>query len=205
MINSKLTPKQNTVLAAVRELQAANGETPTLDEIRAYLGYSKVSSVQRHIDQLKLKGYIASEKHQARSLNLMHQSFVSIPLVGNVACGTPMLAQENIEAYVNYGNGKVKGNPDDYFFLRARGDSMNNAGIDDGDLVLVHKQDYADEGKNVVALIDDSATVKRLKKEHGYWTLEPVSKNPTHKKIIMVEDFAIQGVAVDVVKAGRLQ
>jgi repressor LexA len=205
MISSRLTPKQNIVLAAVRELQAVNGETPTLDEIRAYLSYSKVSSVQRHIEQLKLKGYIGSEKHQARSLNLIHQSFVSIPLVGNVACGTPMLAQENIEAYVNYGNGKIKGDPKDYFFLRARGDSMDDAGIDDGDLVLVHKQDYADEGKNVVALIDDNATIKRFKKENGYWTLEPVSKNPTHKKIVMVEDFTIQGMAVDVIKAGRLQ
>lgn len=197
-----LTPKQKIVLAAVRELQALTGRVPTLDEVRKHLNYATVSSVQRHMDALKRKGYVKSEKHLSRRLKLTHRHLANIPLVGNVACGAPLLAEENVEAYVAYDADSLRGNPDDYFFLRAVGDSMNQAGIDNGDLVLVKKQQTADTGKNIVALVGDDATIKRLSKENGHWVLQPVSDNPAHKKLIMVEDFVIQGVAVDVVKTG---
>lgn len=198
-----LTPKQKTVFAAVRELQTLNnGRMPTLDEVRQHLSYATVSSVQRHMDALKRKGYIQSDKHQGRSMRLAHQHTASIPLVGNVACGSPLLAEENVEAHVAYDANQLKGNPSDYFFLRAVGDSMNKADIDDGDLVLVRKSDTAEKGKRIVALVGDDATVKKLVNENGRWILRPESTNPKHKDLIMVNDFTIQGIVSDVVKNG---
>jgi repressor LexA len=195
-----LTPKQKTVFAAVRELQTMTGRMPTLDEIRRHLNYATVSSVQRHVDELKRKGYIQSDKHQTRSFRLGHQHLVNIPLVGNVACGSPLLAEENIEAHVAYDVDSLRGGVDDYFFLRAIGDSMNEGGIDDGDLVLVHKADVAEPGKRVVALVGDDATVKKLIKNDGHWVLRPESSNPKHKDLIMAESFSIQGIVYDVVR-----
>jgi repressor LexA len=202
-MNQALTPKQKIVLSQFRELQEKLNHSPTLEELRQALGYPHVSAVQRHVDALKEKGYLAAAKHHKRSLELLHQHLVNIPLVGNVACGMPLLAEENVEAYVPYEADKLHGASDDYFFLRAVGDSMNKTGIDDGDLVLVKQQQVSEPGKNVVALVGDDATIKRLVMEDGYWVLQPVSSNPAHKKLIMVEDFAIQGVAVDVVKTGE--
>ncbi len=196
----ELTPKQKTVFAAVRELQTTSGRMPTLDEIRRHLSYATVSSVQRHVDELKRKGYIQSDKHQTRSLRLTHQHHVSLPLVGNVACGAPLLAEENVEAHVAYNSDSLRGNADDYFFLRAIGDSMNKAGIEDGDLVLVRKSDDAEPGKRIVALVGDDATVKKLIKEDGHWILRPESTNPKHKDLILAKDFSIQGTVYDVVR-----
>lgn len=196
-----LTPKQKTVFAAVRELQTLNGRMPTLDEVRRHLSYATVSSVQRHMDALKRKGYVQSDKHQSRTMRLTHQHVASIPLVGNVACGSPLLAEENVEAHVAYDADQLKGSSDDYFFLRAVGDSMDKAGIDDGDLVLVRKSDTAEKGKLIVALVGDDATVKKLVNENGHWILRPESANPKHKDLIMVDDFSVQGTVHDVIKA----
>ena len=196
-----LTPKQKIVFAAVRELQTLNGRVPTLEEIRQHLNYATVSSVQRHVDALKHKGYISSEKHQSRTMRLAHQHTANIPLVGNVACGSPLLAEENVEAYVAYDADSLKGRSEDYFFLRAVGDSMNKAGIDDGDLVLVRKADTAEQGKRIVALVGDDATVKKLAKDDGHWVLRPESTNPKHKDLIMIDDFSVQGIVQDVVRA----
>lgn len=197
-----LTPKQKIVFAAVRELQTLNGRTPTLEEVRRHLNYSSVSSVQRHMDALKRKGYIQSDKHQGRSMRLAHQHTASIPLVGNVACGSPLLAEENVEAHVAYDADLLKGDPSEYFFLRAVGDSMDKAGIDDGDLVLVRKSDTAEKGKRIVALVGDDATVKKLVNENGHWILRPESNNPKHKDLIMVDEFSVQGTVSDVIKSG---
>lgn len=204
MNQQSLTPKQKSVFSAFQSLQTELGHSPTLEELREELGYSHTSAVQRHVIELKKKGYLVAEKHQSRSLELVNQHFANIPLVGNVACGSPLLAEENVEAYVPYDASKLKGDSDNYFFLRAIGDSMNNAGINEGDLVLVKKQDVGEAGQRVVALVSDNATIKRLDKESGYWVLEPVSKNPIHKKLIMTENFSIQGIVQDVARANNV-
>ena len=190
------------VLAAIKELQRTTGRSPTLEEIRQYLNYASVSSVQRHVDALKQKGYLEHDKYQNRGLRLTHQHLANLPLVGNVACGTPLLAEENVEAYVTYDRDKLHGDVDQYFFLQAVGDSMNKADIDDGDLVLIRKSNTAEPGKRVVALIGDSATIKKLDRENNFWVLVPESTNSKHKKLIMLDDFSIQGVVVDVKKRG---
>ncbi len=190
-----LTNRQKEVLLAINELTAKNGYSPALREIQEYLKYNSISAVQRHTDALKKKGFLSSEKHQQRNLKVKKtlQKKHNIPLVGMVTCGKPMLAVENIEAYIPY---EVKGDPKEYFFLRAIGDSMNKAGINDGDLVLIKKQPDADPGDKVVVLIGDEATIKTLKKGDDCVILEPKSTNPMHKPLYIFENLQIQGRVV---------
>ena len=118
---------------------------------------------------------------------------VSIPLVGTVACGTPLLAEENTEAMIPVS--VLLARPGSrYFLLRAKGDSMDKAGINDGDMILVKQQPTADNGQNVVALIDDEATVKEFHLTEDVVSLLPRSTNPKHQQIIVSNNFQIQGV-----------
>lgn len=203
-MKSPLTSKQKAILAFITDLTNKNGIEPTLEEIRVQFNYANASSVQRHTDALKDKGYLKN----VRGLELMTDSQkVQIPLVGNVACGMPLLATENIEAYILVDKNTLRGNPDNYFFLKAVGDSMNDADIggktiDNGDYVLVKKQNTAERGNRIVALIGDDATIKKFVPETGSIRLEPESTNKANKPIIMFEDFSVQGIAVDVFKKG---
>jgi len=207
-MTKSLTAKQKLVLATIQDLRAKLGKAPTLEEIRKALNYSGISSVQRHVDALKKKGYLFNERYQARTLEVsLPEQMVNIPLVGNVPCGVPFLAVENIEAYIPYSKSLLHNQPDDYFFLRAVGDSMNNAkisgkSIDSGDYVLVKKQPAADFGSRVVALIGDEATIKKMVKGDGCIRLEPESTNSENKPIILFDDLSVQGVVVDVIKKG---
>ncbi len=201
-MNKNLTSKQKQVLATIIDLTQKLGAEPTLEQVRHQLGYSSTSSVQRHTDVLKENGYL----NQGRGLSLPStDNYVQIPLVGNVACGTPLLALENTEAYIPFDSSSLKGNADDYFFLRAVGDSMNNANvngknIDDGDYVLIKKQDYPSFGQRVVALIGENATIKKLKQGDGHIILEPESTNPRNKPLYIFEDISVQGIVEDVIK-----
>lgn len=200
-----LTSKQKTVLSTITDLIQKKGTPPTLEDLRSSLGLSQLSSVQRHTDALKEKGYLKD----IRGISLpTSSSKVQIPLVGNVACGIPLLATENIEAYVSYDASKIRGMAQDYFFLRAIGDSMNQANIsgkaiDDGDYVLIKKQSTANPGDRVVALIGDEATIKKMVPVDGAIRLEPESSNLSNKPIYLFEDFSVQGVATDVIKKGN--
>jgi len=208
-MKKSLTVKQKVMLTTIKDLRLKLGKSPTLDEIKQALRYSSISSVQRHVEALKNKGYLSNEPYQARSIEISRSDKINIPLVGNVAAGTPILAIENIEAYIPYESPKKKLNISDYFFLRAVGDSMNKANINDrtidnGDYVLVRKQSAAEFGQIIVALIGDEATIKKYSKGNGHVMLEPISSNPANKPIYVFEEFLIQGIVVDVVKAGGL-
>jgi repressor LexA len=120
---------------------------------------------------------------------------VSIPLVGSVACGIPILAQENIEAMIPVSMSLARPGSK-YFLLKARGDSMNLADINDGDLVLIRQQPTANNGEKIVALINDEATVKEFHQSGEFVTLMPRSSNPKHQPIIVTNDFQIQGIVV---------
>lgn len=198
----KITNKQNEVLTAIKEISKSNGIMPTLNELKDYLKYGNTSSVQRHTDALRKKGFLITDKNQHRSFRIKNelQKKVNVPLVGNIACGEPILATERIEAYIPYDNSKIKDNSRNYFFLRAVGDSMDKAGIYDGDYCLIRMQNDANNSEKVVALIGDDATIKILKKESkSKYILEPRSTNPIHKPIYLFDDFCIQGVVVDVI------
>lgn len=201
-MQKNLTSKQKQVLSTIIDLTRKIGVVPTLEQVRHQLGYSSTSSVQRHTDALKENGYLG----QSRGLSLSSSnSHVQIPLVGNVACGTPFLALENIEAYIPFDQSLLRGNSEDYFFLRAVGDSMNNANvngknINDGDYVLIKKQSHSSFGQRVVALVGDNATIKKLKQGDGHIILEPESTNPRNKPLYIFEDISVQGIVEDVIK-----
>lgn len=195
----KLTPKQTQVLSAIQLLSSELGHSPTLEEIREHLGYGATSSVQVHLDALEKKGYINRAAYGHRNIRVSTpQAQIQIPLVGNVACGNPILAEENIEAYITYPASKLRGDQKEYFFLRAKGDSMDKAGINDGDFVLIKKASIAQDGQLVVALLGDGATIKKLETKQDYYVLQPESKNPQHKPIYVFEDFLVQGVVQEV-------
>ncbi|MWW23582.1 repressor LexA [Algibacter wandonensis] len=124
---------------------------------------------------------------------------VEIPLIGSVACGLPIYAEENIEAKISISKTLVK-NVSDYFLLRASGDSMNKKGITSGDLLLIKQQQVANHGDLVVALIDDDATVKEFIDNGDTIVLKPHSTNSKHQPIILTTDFRIQGIVEKVIK-----
>jgi repressor LexA len=195
----ELTPKQRQLWVTLKSAFEATGKAPTLQELCDKLNYSATSSVQVHLDGLERKGYISRGSGGFRNIQMNKSSDqVQIPLVGTAACGLPLLAEQNIEAYVAYPAAKLTQVASDYFFLRAKGDSMDKAGIKDGDFVLVRKAVSAEPGERIVALLGDEATIKRLKSENGHYVLYPESTNPENKPIHVFSEFAIQGVVRDV-------
>ena len=201
-MENNLTHKQKLALSAISDYIQKYGISPTLNELRKILKLKAISSVQRHLQALKKKGYLTTEKHKSRGIRpqIENGETVNIPLVGNVACGTPFLAEENIEAYVPVDRKKIKGETSNYFFLRAVGDSMDLAGIDNGDFVLVKKTNYAEPGSRIIALIGNEATIKKYTIEKGAIKLMPESSNPKNKPLYFFEDIIIQGTVYDVFK-----
>lgn len=201
-MHKPLTSKQKLVLATISDLTSKLNGPPTLEHLRQALGYPRVSSVQRHTDALKKKGYLTPLRGLATTFS---SNKVRIPLVGRVAAGTPILATENIEAFIPYNSTKLRGSIHDYFFLRAIGDSMNNSNvngknIDDGDFVLIKNQPTAEQNQKVLALIGEEATIKKFGYRDGMVVLSPESTNPANKPIYVVENLMIQGVICDVIK-----
>lgn len=197
--NPKLTTKQLEAMRYIRNCIARSGKAPSVRNIMNALNYQSPRSAVLITSELIRKGLL--KKRENGTIQLIrdieeksyHAQTVNVPLVGVVACGTPILAEENIEGYIPVSTRLAKPNHK-YFLLRALGDSMNKAGINDGDLVLVKQQPSADEGDQVVALIDDGATVKKFHWAEGAVVLEPQSSNPKHKPIILTEDFQVQGI-----------
>lgn len=203
---TKLTPKQTEVLNAIRHLTEVEGTSPTLKRLMEELGLSQLSSVQRHVEALRSKGVLPANKPWQRGVQLPVSEMKHIPLLGSVSCGAPLLAEEHIEAHVPFSASRLKSSTDQYFFLRASGDSMDKASkpgpIQDGDLLLVHQQPTASVNETIVALIGDDATCKVLEKtSEGWFQLTPRSSNTAHKPRMMLEDFSILGVVEKVIRA----
>jgi repressor LexA len=128
-----------------------------------------------------------------------YEKMISIPVLGNVACGYPLFAEENIETEISISTKLIRKDKK-YFILRASGDSMNKANIDDGDLVLIRKEQIAEDGDRVVALIDDEATIKEFKNNVDHIVLLPKSTTKEHQPIILTRDFKIQGIVESIIK-----
>lgn len=186
--------------AFIRNRIVHTGVTPSLREIGRAVGYNSPRSVQLmllRLQKAKLLRYsegiiVLSTKNRPVSEHTM-----DVPLVGAIACGAPSLAEQEPEAMIPVST-KIARPGSIYFLLRASGTSMNRAGINDGDLLLVRQQSTADEGEKVVALINNDATVKRFHREGEIVILRPDSTVATHKPIVLSEDFLIQGVVVAV-------
>lgn len=195
MASGKITAKQQEILNYIKDEILKKGYPPTVREICETVHLKSTSSVHSHLETLEINGYIKRDATKPRAIEICDDSFqmvrtemVSLPILGNVAAGTPILAEENIQDYFPVPADVVpKG---DSFILNVRGDSMINAGIFNGDRVFVNVCNTASNGDMVVALIDDSATVKTFYKENGHVRLQP--ENDSMEPII-VDDCQILG------------
>jgi repressor LexA len=183
-----LTPRQEQILGYIRNQIKNTGYPPSVREIGQAVGLKSSSTVHAHLVQLEEKGYLRKDPTKPRAIipvpTQEEQSLtqiVSLPLIGQVAAGVPILAEQNIDAFIPVpmeliGSGQ-------HFLLQVRGDSMVDAGILDGDYLIVRQQADASNGEIVVALLEDEATVKRLFKHDGYVELRP--ENRTMQPIIV--------------------
>ena len=197
-----LDEKDKKAYSLIRNKLIHEGKRPTLKEINAVTGGKSPRSASLVIDRLIRMGLLRKvgktlKLAKSSLLNSTSISTINVPLVGSVACGLPMLAQENIETYIPVSTAFAK-KGSHYFLLRACGDSMNDAGINDGDILLVRQQNSADNGKKVVALINEEATVKILDRRDGAVILRPKSSNSTHKPIVVTGNCQIQGEVITV-------
>ncbi|WKZ24530.1 MAG: transcriptional repressor LexA [Patescibacteria group bacterium] len=189
----KLTEKQKNVLDYITGYIKEHGISPTIEEIRLKLGFLSIRSVSQYLDALQSKGYI-NKTAKPRSIRIIDQNnnnkaeTVLVPLLGMASCGTPAFyADNNIEGYMPVDAKLLKGSIKEHFLLKTSGNSMNKAGINDNELVLIRKKDYYESGERVVAVVDDKATIKKLHKGDQAVILSPVSTDKSHKPIMATE------------------
>ena len=195
MSKGKITDKQREILEYIRDTILAKGYPPAVREICEAVHLKSTSSVHSHLETLEKNGYIRRDPTKPRAIEIIDDNFnltrrevVNVPIVGRVAAGQPILAVENVESYFPI---PMEFMPNqDTFMLTVKGESMINAGIFDGDNILVQQQKDARNGDIVVALVDDSATVKTFYKEDGHYRLQP--ENDSMDPII-VENCEILG------------
>lgn len=200
MSENDLSIKALEALRHIRNALMHTGRVPSVRELMTMLGYKSPRSAVLLMEELADGGFL--ERREDGTFRLVKDvesgtvaRTVAIPLVGSVACGAPLLAQENIEAFVSVDISLAQpGNK--YFLLHAVGDSMDAVGIHEGDLILVRQQQVANQGEKIVALIDDEATVKEYRRSGDIVMLLPRSNNPVHQPIILTHDFKIQGVVI---------
>lgn len=206
MSYGKISPKQTEILEYIKSEIINRGFPPTVRDICDAVHLKSTSSVHSHLETLERNGYIRRDPTKPRAIeivddnfNLTRRELVNVPVVGRVAAGEPILAVENVENYFPIPAEFMPNSPT--FMLDVKGESMINAGILDGDRILVQQQSTAENGEIVVALIDDSATVKTFYKEDGYYRLQP--ENDTMDPIIVKEDLKILGKVIGVMRFFR--
>ena len=181
-----LTAKQAEIYDYIYQYSRDQGYPPSVREIGAAVGLKSPSTVHFHLKKMEEMGYINKANGKTRAISLPHESVAEelearrdqVPVLGSVAAGSPILAEENVEEYLKFDTGGTTG---EHFALRVRGESMLNAGILPGDLVVVHRQEELRNGDIVVALFEDEATVKTLRRKDGHVWLMP--ENPEYQPI----------------------
>ncbi len=186
----QLNAKARSILDYVTQA-ISGGVPPSVREICAALNIKSTSTVHRYLRILEDEGYIVRDGNLNRAIRLPGENTVKVPLLGTVAAGTPILAVENIEDYIPYRTRYSGAN--DLFALRVKGESMINAGIFDGDVIIARRVSTADDGEIVVALVNDEATVKRFYRENDHYRLQP--ENDRMEPII-VDSCSILGKVV---------
>ena len=186
----KITAKQQEILDYLKAQIINKGYPPAVREICEAVNLKSTSSVHSHLETLERNGYIKRDPSKPRAIEIIDDGFngtrrelVNVPIIGTITAGQPILAVENMEGYFPIPSEYMPN--EETFMLRVRGESMINAGIYDGDKIVVQKQSTADNGDMVVAMIDDSVTVKTFYKEDGYYRLQP--ENDTMDPIIVSE------------------
>ena len=206
---SMLSEKEKMLLEQIERVVSLNGRYPSYGELMNLMDYKSKRSISVLVDSLVEKGYLRKNvDSKIRLVNniRLNESIdtVDIPLLGDVACGAPIFADENIEAVFAIST-QIAHTDNRYFLLRAIGDSMNNPprhkkAINDGDLVLVKSQSYAEDGDWVLAIINNEGTIKEFRKLENHIVLIPHSDKEKYKPILVSKDLRIQGVVSDVFK-----
>lgn len=202
MAYGRITKKQSEILEYIKSQILNKGYPPSVRDICVAVGLKSTSSVHAHLETLEKNGYIRRDPTKSRTIEIIDDTFnlarrevVNVPLLGRVAAGEPLLAVENVVSYFPIPSEFVPN--DELFMLTVKGDSMINIGIYEGDNIIVRKTNAANNGDVIVALVDDSATVKRFYKEDGHIRLQP--ENDFIEPII-VSDCEILGKVVGLVR-----
>ncbi len=190
-----LSGTQQKILDYLKECSSI-GRTPSVREICSETGLSSPSTVHHHLNALEEKGFITREHGLNRCIHICgEEKTSSVPVVGKVAAGNPILAIQDIESYVPVAESLRRGR--ELFALRVQGESMINAGILNDDIVIVHRTPTAENGEIVVALVEDEATVKRFYKEDGHFRLQPENDN---FEPIIVDEVVLLGKVISLVR-----
>ena len=192
----ELTEKQRSVLSFICEQIRETNLPPTIREIAGHFGFSSTGTVRDHLKALTEKGFIRVSANKSRAIELIREALFHVPIAGVVRAGAPALAVEDIEGYLELD--KLIFTTDDVFALRVKGDSMVGAGIMNGDLAVVRRQNAAQLGEIVVAVIGEEATVKRLARRGTAFFLDP--ENPDYHPIPVNEDTSIIGKVINVIR-----
>lgn len=205
---NQISEKQYQIFKFIVDTIKNIGYPPSVREIAKAVSLSSSATVHSHLKKLEKLGYIRRSKGSSRAIEILNSAYkpqdntsnlnnvILIPIVGNVAAGTPILAQENIEEYFPVSSDFIK-DSSDVFMLKVKGDSMINAGILDRDYIIVRKQEIARNGEIIVALLEDEATVKRFLKTDKAIKLIPEND---FMKPIVVEDVRIVGKVIGVIR-----
>lgn len=205
---SDLSQKELVAYRYIRNQLVHYNHAPSVREVMKQLGSNAPRSAELVINSL-IERELLQRRKESGKLQLTDDiltssesiSTVNLPLVGRVAAGVPILAEENVEAYIPVDGRLLRGNAQDHYLLRVYGNSMNLKGINDGDLAIVKIQPSAERGQNVVALINDEATVKEFIPAEGKIILKPHSTDKSIQPIILQDDFLIRGVVVGAVSS----
>ncbi len=207
MKNKGLSVKQKEILEFIRDEIQTKGYPPTVREIGEKVKLRSTSSVHAHLSTLENGGYIRRDPSKPRTIEICSEEFapdrvetVSVPLVGRVAAGQPILAEQNIEGYFPYPAGELAPDGSSLFMLEVHGDSMINIGILNGDRLICRETEVARNGELAVVLVEDSATVKRFYRENGHYRLQP--ENDSMEPII-VSECRILGKPVALIRSYR--
>ncbi len=198
-----LTSRQAEILALIQDFMERSGFPPTRAEIAQTLGFKSANAAEEHLRALERKGILDILPGASRGIQLKQSGLPGLPLIGRVAAGSPILAEENIKSRHKVDPALFSPTAD--YLLKVKGDSMINIGIMDGDLLAVHKTSEARSGQVVVARIDNEVTVKRLKRKGN--AIELLPENDALSPIVVdpqVNDFAIEGLAVGVIRSGGI-
>ncbi|MDO4789094.1 MAG: transcriptional repressor LexA [Johnsonella sp.] len=202
MQNHNISAKQEEILSYIKDCILKKGYPPSVREICKAVDLRSTSSVHSHLEALEKKGLIRKDPTKPRTIEIVDESFnltrreiVNVPLLGEVAAGEPIFAQENISDYFPIPAEMLPNT--ETFMLKVRGDSMINCGIFEGDQILVSKQPSASNGDIVVALVEDSATVKRFYKENGHFRLQPENVS---MEAIIVDQVEILGKVIGLLR-----
>ena len=197
----KLTARQEEILAYVKEYIQETGYPPTRSEIAGKMGFKSANAAEEHLRALARKGAIEVLPGTSRGIKLPINEQLGLPIIGQVAAGSPILAQESIADYCDIPPDMFS--PKAHYLLTVKGTSMIDVGIFEDDLLAVHKTDQAKNGDIVVARIDDEVTVKRLEKGRSKYKLSLLPENPDFDPIevdLRSCDFAIEGISVGVIR-----